>query len=929
MKKFLLSSVATAVLASSSAIAQQEAVAQEEEELTIEELVVTGVRQSIRNSIDQKRNASGFVEAIASDELGKFPDLNLGESLQRVAGITLNRSNNSGTDVGRGEGDGSQINLRGLGAQFTRVEVNGVTGTSSFSSVFDFNILPSEFFSNAKVYKTSSAKRVEGGLAGSVELETPSALDRPVGATLVGSFTGQYGELGGEFDPRTALLYSNNIDDKFGITAALAYSDIFSQTALAGGISARALSGSANDALVGNSTQAERDALIPTTINYELQEDERETLGLSLGLQYRPSDNLEFKVSGIVSEIDSDNVFTRLDAPPESGIFDVSNGTIENGVLTSATLDDVQNRIAVFDNSRDEELSLFSAEATYTPNDNWTITPYVGYSRREIFQPVSLLSFARGGRDAVTGELTGQLDRFPVTFGLNGPFIEFESGGGFDELVDAEEFLLNILLFFPEQDLDEEFSTKLDFSYEFNNSGPLKNIDFGARYSDREVDRSTSFFLIDDQAGVDLTMLPTLASSPRVADFEIDGQPASFPNQVLTGNPDELTEAFLASPFDTQSIVPTVAGDVSAQTLNGVSIPGTVFLNIRDFGATGSFSGATETSALYFESTFEWDDLLVVAGARYIDTDQTSSGFQVADGVATAVTFDNSYDEILPNVSARYSVSDDVVLRASYARTLTRPTLFDLRVSENFSGIDESGGSGGTRGNPDLLPFIADNFDLGAEWYFAEEGLISLNYFRKDISDLITTTTVTEPRTFRSQVTGLDVTAPILFTIPTNSDSDATIDGFELNIQGRFTFLPEGWLQNFGGILNYTNVDSDAAFLDDSQELQGTGLPGLSTDSFNAILYYDDGRLDGRLGYSWRERFLNVVNDNFGIPSFVEDRGQLDLSLNYDVNDNLTVQFQVLNLTEERFEIQSVSNVPHTAAQFERQWFIGARYNFF
>jgi len=922
MKKFLLSSVAAAILTPGASIAQQE-----QEVIELEEILVTGVRGSVLNSISQKRNASGFVEAIAADELGKFPDLNLGESLQRLPGVTLNRSNNSGTSSLRAEGDGSQINLRGLSPEFTRIEVNGVTGTSSFSSSFDFNILASELFSNVKVFKTSSAKRVEGGLAGSVELNTPSAFDRE-GTTLVGSVTGQYGDLSDEFDPRVAFLYSSNVNDTVGVTASIAYSNALFRTNMAGGISARPLADSGSDALVGNSTQAERDALIPTTINFETSEDERETLGLTLGLQFRPSDNLELKIDGIYSELDSDHIFTRLDAPPESGVFNVSNSTIDNGVLTSATLDDVQNRIAVWDSSRVEEFSILSAEAKYTPNDKWSITPYIGYSRRETSSPISLLSFARGGRGS-TGALTGQLDRFPVDFNINGAFTEFQSGGTFDQLSDGSEFLLNVLLYFPEEDLDEELSAKLDLSREFDNAGPLTRIDFGARYSDREVDRRFSFFVIDNDGDIDLRTLPTLDLTARLVDFDISGQPASFPNQVLTGDPGILTEAYLASSFDVTRPTNVVAGDVSTATIANTSIPGTVFLDLRSNGAVGSFSGTTETSALYFETTFESGNLLVNAGARYIDTDQSSSGFQVVDNVATPVTFNNSYDELLPNISARYSVSDDVVLRSSFAKTLTRPRLFDLRVSEQFDGVDESGGSGGSRGNPELLPFTADNFDLGVEWYFAEEGLISLNYFKKDISDLIVTDTVTQLRTFRSQVTGLDVTAPIIFTVPTNSDSDSTIDGFEANIQGRFTFLPEGWLRNFGGILNYTRVDSDAAFLDDSQELQGTGLPGLSTDSFNAVLYYDDGRIDGRLGYTWRDRYLNVLNDNFGTPSFAEDRGQLDLSLNYDFSDKLTLQFQILNLTEERFDIQSIRNVPHTATQFDRQWFFGARYLFF
>lgn len=916
----ILTSASLALLTSGQSFAQN---AEVEEEAAVQDVVVvTGVRGSIINAIEQKRNSTGFVDAISAEDLGKFPDLNISESLQRVPGITLFRGNS---------GEGQSVNLRGLGPEFTRVEVNGLTGTSngtagrfggSFGDVsggFNFEILASELFDNVTVKKSPTAKDTEGGLAGLLELSTPHAFDRQ-GFNLTASAQAQISETADDTGPRLALLVSQNWNDKIGVTASVAYSDTAFKSDSNGGISARPLFAPATADLRASATQAELDALLPQTINYQVDVEDRKSLGVTAGVQFRPSENLEITIDGIYAEIDGDRFFTRADAPPESQIASIADTTIEDGVFTSGTFFTTQQRIAANDLSNDEEFTQISAKAEFTPNEFWTITPTLGFSSRENDRQGQLLSFARGD---IT---TGALGREPVTFDINGDFIDFSTvGTDFSANSSPEEFFINVFLIRPTMDKDEEFSAKLDFTREFFNSA-LTKVDFGARYSSREIDRTSFEVRVDnDPSTTDLRTLPTLADALVVNDFDIDGAPSSFPGTVITADPRRILDLYLPNGFDASRFSNPVVGPVANVNLDNIAIDGAIFRDLQARGAQRTFNGEEETFAAYAEATFEVENFLLNTGLRFVDTVQTSNGFSVGNNISTPTTVENDYQEFLPSITGRYNVNDDLIVRGAYSRTLTRPTLFNLRVSEVFSGIDESGGSG-SKGNPSLQPFTSDNLDVGVEWYFAEEGLLAVNLFHKNIDGLIVSGTVVEDRTFESQVTNTVVTAPITFQVPTNGD-ETTINGIEFLAQSRFDFLP-GALSNMGGIFNYTYADSDSAFEEGDDTTTINGLPGLSKNSFNAIVYYDDGRLDARLSYAWRERFVEDLAGSFGVPVFQDDFGQLDLSANYALTDNITLQFQGLNLTNELLKVKSVNDIPHTTTQLDRRWFVGARYKF-
>jgi iron complex outermembrane receptor protein len=834
----------------------------------------------LSRALAQKRQSVGVVDAISAEDLGKFPDLNISESLQRIPGVTLNRNSN---------GEGQAINLRGLGPQFTRVEINGMSGTgngsggrfgtSSGERGFNFELLAAELFSNVEIAKSPSASQVEGGMAGSVSLETPKPLSYD-GVKATVSAQGNYSELTGETDPRGSFLFSNNFDDVFGVAFSLALSDTSfrSDTAESGSWRPGSSYG-----------RGDSDALIPNGTRYYNFLENRETLGSTLTLQYRPTDDLELIFDGIYANLDSERIANRNDMPIENPgpVLSLSE---QNGVATSGRFTGVQQRVGTNFIATDEEFMQLSTKAEWTPNDDWLITPFIGYSKREADRQFDLYSFRLADNDG--------FDPGTVSFDVRGDYVDFGSNST-DFTSSPEDFLFNIFILRPSTDEDKELSTKLDFERYFDEGG-LTSVEFGFRYADREKTRVQLQERLQRNVD-DLRLVPNLSSVATLLPFEVSG--ANAPTQQLSADPSLIRSIYYPG---------------------GNAVNGTFIRPLPGFDASETWSVEETTFNAYVQANFELEDVQFNFGLRLVDTEQTSNGNTVANRFQpteqiTPVSVSSSYTKYLPSFNLKYDASDELVVRTAYSKTLTRPNLSSLAPSETVNGIDEGGGSGST-GNPALEPFTADNIDLSLEWYFDDEALLSANIFYKDIGGLIDTTSFTEVRSFPRQADGVIVEGPIVFTSFENGVS-AEIKGLELGYQ-----QPIG--ESFGVIFNYTFADSSADFGSDG-DVRSTGLPGLSRSSYNASVYFDNGQLDARLSYAWRERYLADFTDDFGVPRFTDDFGQLDFSANYAVSENLQLQLQVLNITNEQVINQSTAQfVPYGVNDLDRRVLFGARYSF-
>jgi len=874
--------------------------ATESDPTTLDKVSVTGVRASIQKSLVDKRNAAGIVDAIAAEDMGKFPDLNLSESLQRVSGITLERNVT---------GEGRAINLRGLGPEFTRVEINGMSGMSNGTSgrvgdggggrAFNFEIFASELFSKATVYKTSAADLDEGGMAGTVRLETPRPLDHE-GTHLSVSALGNYSDKLDHTDPRAAVLFSHNHNDIFGISASIAWSksEFVSNTIENGNWRAFSF---ANTGI--RASDEIRAAWNPTSPAYFVFSEERDNTGATLTLQFRPSERMSFTVDGMYGAQDSRRMMLRDDMAIEGGINAPTNVSIdEHGNIIEGSFTGVQQRVGGYFIGTDETYQQLSASLEWTPNQDWAIRPFFGFANRKAIRPRAVYSFRLADSDGV-------YDPGIVTYRIRGDFNDFSSTGtNFDDR--PEDFLFNAFFFSPSHERDREHQARIDFERFFSNSD--HRLKFGLRYNERIKDRNAmGSQVLRLDAGRSPATVPNLSAVFDYANFHVSGAAPGTPSRLLMPDPAAVRAVFLP---------------------NGIPIDGTWLDNTTGAAFAGTYAIKETTWSGWFQAELVLGALQLTPGLRFVRTEQSPSGFDVINQglptqVITPVAYKTNYDVLLPSLSTRYDLSDTLVLRAAYARTLTRPNLPDLSPSERVGGVDESGGTG-SRGNPALEPYYAHNLDIGAEWYFSAEGLLAANVFYKDISGFIDTRSFTEERTFPRQVDAVLVTAPIVFTEPVNGVS-AKIKGIELSAQSRFSRLP-GILGNLGGIVNYSYTDSSADFsaADGEDDVRSRGLPGLSKKSANAVLYYDDGRFDARLTWVWRDHYLAQFNDNFGLPRFTDAYGQWDVSVNYRISDRVSIQAQVLNLTREQVVDQSMARgryLPYGIYDMDRRFLAGIR----
>lgn len=871
------------------------------------DIVVTGFRGSLQRSLTVKRNATGITDAITAEDIGKFPDLNISESLQRIPGVTLDRNS---------FGEGQQINLRGLGPTFTLVEINGVAGTSNNDGGrfggssggggrgFSFEILPAELFTSAVVNKTSLPSLTEGGLAGVVQLETPRPLSQKDGFHISASAIGNYSNINKQVDPRGSVSLSYRPSESFGITASLAYADTTFRSDTIEGGSWRAFS-NANTGPI-KATAAVGAALNANGPRYYYFRDHRKTLGTTLAIQARPSDTLELTVDGLYGKLKSDRLALRDDMAIEGGANAPTNTVIENmsgrDVITSGDFTNIQQRVGANFYKTDESFLQLSGSVKWTPANAWTITPMVGYSRRKSDRTFDLYSFR-------LADSAGKFDPGVVSYKTRGNFLDFSSTAT-DFMSNPKNFLLNTFAFRPTSDKDSEFSTKLDVERTFDSA--IKNVRFGARYSDRNVTRTASDTRLNRATGVATDALPSLAVVGALVPFHVSGGGASVPSQLIS-----VDEALLRSIYLPNGI-------------NGTPLAGTTLRVMSAAAPAQSYDVTERTFGAYAQAELGTDTFNLVTGVRFIQTKQLISGFQVANAnqanqQITPVSLARTYSSFLPSMTARWEVTPGVILRAAYGRTLTRANLGDLAPSESYNGIDESGGKG-TKGNPALTPYSADNFDIGGEWYFNRDGVFGVNLFYKDIKDFIDTKTFVETRTYPRQADGVLVSGPITFTQPVNGVS-AKIKGIEVTFQSRLGFIMPV-LKDFGLVANYSYTDSSANF-GQLNDVRSQGLPGLSKNSYNLVGYYDNGRFDLRFSYSYRARYLAQFSDDFGIPRFTDPYGQLDFSANYDITDHVSVQLQANNLTKAQAVNKSTDlYLPYGVAELDRRVLFGGRVKF-
>ena len=878
--------------------------------------IVVSYRASLNAALDVKRAEVGQVDAILAEDIGKFPDLNLAESLQRIPGVAITRD----------AGEGRNISVRGLGPQFTRIRINGLEalstggGTDASGGVnrdrsFDFNAFASELFNSITVRKTSSAEVDEGSLGATVDLQTARPFDYD-GFTAVGSLQGSYNDLSGDWNPRGAFLFSNTWNDgRLGALVSVAHTQ--RDTIEEGHSTVRWSRATANGNFNAASPfEAARgaDVFHPRLPRYGVIEHSQERTGATFAFQFRATEDTQINFDVLHADFDAQRSehFLQAQSFSRAGVGKpqtlVREGAIDSrNNLVYGLFDGVDLR----SESRYDELSTrftqYNLGLEHAFSDSLRLDALIGRSTSSFDNPIqTTITLDRANSDGYSWDYRGN-DRLP----LIDPGFDVTNPANWGWLNTAPNSQGSEIRLRP-QTADNGFRTARfdltwDASYAWTLKGGVswKEIDFATSERRRRSESAVPAL----PAGTDLASLTRLISLSGV------NAPSGTPRTWLIPSVNGF-----AGLFD-------IYCNCGIFELSEANARG----NNRSVGeeSLGGYLQADLATELLGRT------LLGSFGVRHVRTEQSSTGVGLVNGVATSITVDRKYSDTLPSLNLNWELSDELLLRFGAAKVMARPGLGSLSPGVN---ITVSGAARTVAGqNPQLDPFRATTYDFGLEWYFAPESLLSVALFYKDIDSFVQTTRQTG--TFDQNPFGLPVgllpegVSPLdsfEFTFPVNTPG-GPLRGVEVSFQQPLTFLP-GFLSNTGIQLNYTYVDSEITYLTATGAVAAQNqLTGLSRNAWNATLYYEVERFGARVSLANRDTYLtNIPGRDGNDVEGVKGTTTVDASASWKLSDRVELTFEGLNLTNE-FNDQWVDsngdrvNVYHTTG---RVYMVGARFRF-
>ncbi|QQR75306.1 MAG: TonB-dependent receptor [Holophagales bacterium] len=871
-----------------------------------ETIEVVGYRAAIEESVELKRDAVNTIESIVSEDIGKMPDLNVAEAIQRVPGVTIVREG----------GEGRQLSLRGLGAEFTQVTLNGMevpastggldsSGAINRGRAFDFNVFPAELFSRIDVNKSLMASIEEGGVGGAIQLYTAGALDvdGPQASIL---FQSGYNDLSEESDPRVTATYATANKSKtlgFLVSAARtqrnSWQDGFGTVRFAQPDTPASTPGSG---FASNPTaysdQQLRTAWYPRLPRQDSFRHEQDRTGVATTIQFRPTERLHFDLNYVYSKFDntttSYNSFAQFRFLGNAGfrfITPVSLVLEQQGngnVAVAGTFRNVELRTESREAEDQTEFNQLTGNFKFDINDDLILSGMVGRATSEYQDLVFRLNIDSNVPNAVFSYDFGQNPDVAVihyNFDVTNP-------ANFDLQTDG---LLQKNLVDRTND-----TAKLDLDWFIGTGHSLR---FGAIYNEREV--SSEIF---QQTATTLPGVP-LSSISRVFQFQDTG---GF------GSATDLRFLVLDFPRAKEAF----AFGSNFQPFRG---PGraTWVVTEETAGAYGEYNLATMLKDRAFRLNL---------GVRYVTTETTGLGWLSA---SISTTEKNEYDNLLPALNIAWDLTPEVVLRAGASRTMTRPSLTNLAPVKAYGNTNLTV----TGGNSQLEPMVADNLDLGVEWYFTKKAVLAASYFRKDIDSFISFPTTQEPLRpeDRLAVAAVYPTQPqlldpsLIWTYSTAANSDGTkLDGFEVAYQQSFTGLPGFWA-NFGFNGNYSYVDAETTVVRSGRTVK-VPLQGLSKHSWNATLFYETPRWGARVSVNDRDDYItNNLGTNGNVSEGTTGPIRWDMSAFWHITEHFSLTLEGINLTDEKERLYTTGdgtmNLIREINYSGRQAFAGIRWS--
>ncbi|TFI59728.1 TonB-dependent receptor [Sphingomonas parva] len=922
-----------------------------------EDIVVTGIRASLREAVDIKRNAQGIVDAISAEDIGKFPDTNLAESLQRITGVSIDRSN----------GEGSTVTVRGFGPEYNLVLLNGrqmPTATLGdgasppASRSFDFANLASEGIAAVEVYKTGRASVPSGGIGSSINIRTPRPLDRlgMRGSIAVKGVMDTSRNEGNPITPEVSGIFSKSFaDGRFGILLSGAYQKRKASVNSASVGFRDGFVGSEND--WGTLPQSSPNITnrpgpndvyeIPQSAAYDLIDIKRERINGQVALQYRPTDDLTATI---------DYTYSRNKVE----VRDSSVGIWFNFGDTSSAWTDGPSAGPIFYTERfgpGKDLS-YSGALTANQTENKSLGGNLTWDAPGRVT-VTLDAHHSTAESKPTNEYGSSTSVGNAIFGVQSQTINFEN----------DLPVLSVTMFPGIDPLDRSLITPTGNSFRnayfrdeinqvqlkgrYDHEGDfLDSIDVGFSYVDNKVRSAYGFIQNDTWGGI--------GPASDIPDdfFELVTIPDKFEGVPGAGTSGMIPALYVFN-FETMADLLESKYHVCSNPQTGSAQAGTC---LADFTVDRRIREKTISPYIQFNAQFDaftrpahiiaglrYDETLIDSralvpipvGTRWVSANEFSI---IYSGQSDFTRFRGHYRNWLPSIDFDIEPVEDVKLRASYSHTITRADYASLQGGRTIDSNPRIGGGTGSQGNPGLVPYKSKNIDLSAEWYYGRESYISAGFFHKNVqnfigqtqidttafgllnpadgpryqqavaalgttdavrvrdyilrnfpqSSTVTGSTIINGQTFLTgDIFGVTGDNPFNFQIGLPFNSDQTA-----KIHGfEFAVQHQFWDTGFGAILNYTIVRGDAKYDNTIHpDIGQFALTGLS-DSANAVLFYDKSGLQARVAYNWRDEFY--AGGTFD-PTYVEAYGQVDASASYEFIPGLTAFVEAINLTGER-----------------------------
>lgn len=837
-------------------------------------VIVTGVRAALEQSLRQKRSADAVVEVVTAEDIGKMPDKNVADAIQRLPGV--NTQSSAGGEGGFGEND--RVSLRGTspslqqtlfnghaistGDWFVLNQVGGNVGRSS-----SFSLLPSELVGSVVVQKSATADLVEGGVSGAINVITRRPLDFKQALTVEGSVQANYNDLRGKTEPQVSALVSwKNPASTFGVllqgfsekqAVRRDGQEILGYTP----ISATSAAAQANPALAG--------VVVPTFIGAALFEQTKKRQGGAFDIEAKPSRDVGIDLNGFYSKLEAPHQNTNWLAAPANSINSAGlipqNPVVRNGTLVgagfSANSGEVDN---IYRPDAGGESWYVDLNGRWRVTDDLSFTGKVGkthgvgYDRNDVYYQNNV----DGGMVYGLNGLSPASVSYPGGT-TNRPGSTAWAGGGEAQSVDQEKY------------------AQADGEWRVRDVEWLQAIRFGARWTDHE----------------------------RTAEHPLETRPGplGFTNPGPVWNGEHYPSDFGS---DLGGFVFNDYFKYSGAALGAWgAVPGNRLLDYTlRHNWLDEFQVGEKTAALYGMADFSVDRFSGNVGLRAVETRQTTvvnlpGGANPITGSAfgpyTPTTYKRTYRDYLPSANLKYDARSDLVLRASVAKTMARPDYSALGGSVSLND-DALSGSGG---NVNLDPIRSVNYDVTAEWYYAPKALLSAGLFYMDFSSIVAqgTSTGSYYNNKRGTFTEYQITSPY--------NTSAKNKGVELSWQQPL------W-NNFGMLTNYTYADGE---LDDGGELLNS-----SRNTWNVTGYYENERFSARLAYNYRSSYKAGVDR--GASQHVDGMPSLAASVNVKINEHLTLTFDGLNLTNETIKMYAENkDRPRAFYSNGRTFYVGLR----